>query len=225
MELYSVFLPQQRFHPGFQRPVGAEQADVLFKIGIQLCRRFSVYLFHDGGGVRPGVHFHIPLSAVDREQPVGEGARDRVGEGTVVRAEELPVQQLVHRQIAPGLEIIACPVQIFYAPPSAVKVHGKPFADGRTVRTVQHIADDVGIFMEADALDRLIINGVNAVRRAGKAVTGIVVAIYAPNLLRRIAEEVFDPEIRRQSQHGADVGKAALLQRGDLPNIAAVFAP
>ena len=92
LELYSVFLPQQLFHPGFQRPVGAEQADVLFKIGIQLCRRFSVYLFHDGGGVRPGVHFHIPLSAVDREQPVGEGARDGVGEGAVVREESLPVQ-------------------------------------------------------------------------------------------------------------------------------------
>ena len=41
-----------------------------------------------------------------------------------------------------------------------------------------------------------------------------------PDLLRGIAEEVFDLEIRRQTQHGADVGEAALLQCGDLLNIA-----
>ena len=41
-----------------------------------------------------------------------------------------------------------------------------------------------------------------------------------PDLLRGIAEEVFDLEIRRQTQHRADVGEAALLPRGDLLNIA-----
>ena len=213
-------LPEQLFHPCFQRLIRAEQADVCFKLGVQLRRRFPVYLLHDGGGVRLGVHFPIPLSAVDREQPIGKGADDGVGEGTVVLKEKLPVEQLVHRKIAPGFEIIARPVQIFDAPPFAVKVHGKPLCHGGTDRAVADKADEVRVLVEADALDALIIHGVDAVRQVGKAVAGEVVTIDVPDLLRGIAEEVFNLDIRRQAEHGGDVRKAALLQCGDLLDIA-----
>ena len=134
--------------------------------------------------------------------------------------EILPVEQLVHRQIPPGLEIIARPVEIFDAPPLAVKVHGKPFRHGGTDRAVMDKADEVRVLVEADALDSVVIHGVDTVRQVGKAVAGEVVAVDVPDLLRRIAEEVFDLEIRCQTQHSADVGKTALLQRGDLPDIA-----
>ena len=163
-----------------------------------------------------GVHFPIPLSVVDGEQPVGECARDRVGEGTVVREENLPVQQPVHRQIPSGLEIIARPVQILDVPPLAVKVHGESLCHGGTDRAVMDKADEVRVLVEADALDLFVIHGIDAVRQVGKAVAGEVVAVDMPNLLRGIAEEVFDLKIRRQAEHSADMGEAALLQRGDL---------
>lgn len=79
--------------------------------------------------------------------------------------------------------------------------------------------DEVRVLVEADALDSVVIHGIDAIRQVGKAVAGLVAA-DASYLLRRIAEEVLDPEIRRKTQHGADVGEAALLQRGDLLNIA-----
>ena len=134
--------------------------------------------------------------------------------------EKLPLQQPVHRQIPSGFEIIARPVQIFDAPPFAVKVHGQPLCHGGTDRTVVDKADEVRVLVEADALDGLVIHGVDAARQVGKAVAGLVVAADASYLLRRIAEEVLDLEVRRKTQHRADVGEAALLQRGDLLNIA-----
>ena len=137
-----------------------------------------------------------------------------------MREESLPVQQLVHRQIPPGLEIIARPVQILDAPPFAVKVHGQPLRHGGTDRTVPDKADEVRVLVEADALDSVVIHGIDAARQVGKAVAGLVVAADASYLLWRIAEEVLDPEIRRQAKHGADVREAALLQYGDLLDIA-----
>ena len=80
--------------------------------------------------------------------------------------------------------------------------------------------DEVRVLVEADALDSVVIHGIDAIRQVGKAVAGLVVAADASYLLRRIAEEVLDLEVRRQTKHGADVGEAALLQRGDLLNIA-----
>ena len=76
------------------------------------------------------------------------------------------------------------------------------------------------VLVEADALDSVVIHGIDAVRQVGKAVAGLVVAADASYLLRGIAEEVFDLEIRRQAKHRADVREAALLQRGDLLDIA-----
>ena len=134
--------------------------------------------------------------------------------------EKLPLQQPVHRQIPSGFEIIARPVQIFDAPPLAVKVHGQPLRHGGTDRTVPDKADEVRVLVEADALDSVVIHGIDAVRQVGKAVAGLVVAADASYLLRRIAEEVLDLEIRRQAKHGTDVRKAAFLQRGDLRDIA-----
>ena len=216
---FNTLLPQQLFHPRFQHLVGAEQADVCFKLGVQLRRRFPVHLRHDGG-VRLRVHFPVPLSAIDREQPVGERADNGVSEGAIVLKEKLPVQQLVHRQIVPGLEIIARPVEIFDAPPFAVKIHGKALRHSGTDRAVPNKADEVRVLVETDTLDALVIYGIDAVRQVGKAVAGEVVAIDMPDLLRGIAEEVFDLKVRRQAEHGADMGEAALLQRGDLFNVA-----
>ena len=37
---FNALLPQELFHPRFQRLVGAEEADVCFKLGVQLRRGF-----------------------------------------------------------------------------------------------------------------------------------------------------------------------------------------
>lgn len=134
--------------------------------------------------------------------------------------EILPVEQLVHRKIPPGLEIIARPVEILDVPPFAVKVHGKPLRHGRTDRTVPDKADEMRILVEADALDIFVVHGIDAVWQVSKAIAGEVIAVDMPDLLRGIAEEVLNFEIRCQTQHGADVGETPLLQRGDLFDIA-----
>ena len=87
--------------------------------------------------------------------------------------EKLPVQQLIHWQIPSGLEIKSCPVQIFDAPPFAVEIHGKTLRHGGADRAVPDKADEVCVLMEADALDALVIHGVDAARQIGKAVAKV----------------------------------------------------
>ena len=80
--------------------------------------------------------------------------------------------------------------------------------------------------MESDAPGFVVIYGIDLIRRIGKAVAGLAVAIDAGDFLRGFAKEVIQFIVRLHPQHIADIPETGLLclnNQGQVPLGGGVF--